>query len=368
MSQRPEDVYKINDIGMGEWMEVPTPATQYLLDPWIMSDAINLISGPPKKGRKTLTLQFGCLLMALGRSTEHMKTTGQYKTLYFQAEGSQREFKNRVGMFLRALDYPVETRLIELGGIPTWKHLFNECQHVRDQITQNLRIVYPARILISDDRWVATIMRWIENNGTDHVVLDSLTQMHGADENSAQEMHKVWRNINRIRDMGVAVTGVYHLNKAGNKNIQEVDMDDALRGSSATPGIYDNHDNFRKEMVGPIIVETRSREDEGRHFEAEWVYSKTSEGKIDYRGQSIIRLTDMDHLDPDVVYSKLAANFPYDRRYPWKKYYNTLQRWPMETVEEAKNNLINQGLLRSEENTYFVLKKREANGKAAGNS
>lgn len=150
------------------------------------------------------------------------------------------------------------------------------------EITKDLPIYFCHQkgVLISQDKWVEKIINICRKKKIGVIFFDSFVRIHDAEENSAVEISKLFRQIKRFCQEGMTVILTHHERKEGaNKG----NAKNRLRGSSDILAAVDCHIAIRRKAGEKklIIEQPKLRTDE--EIEKFEITFEKSENKMEFR-------------------------------------------------------------------------------------
>lgn len=97
--------------------------------------------------------------------------------------------------------------------------------------------IFKRGVKIDNERWIEKLSKLIEQRGTNILFLDCLQKLHSLNEDKAQEMALVWRNLRMLlhRHPQLSIVFIHHFNKSGDITKGW----NAIRGSSSLAGEVD---------------------------------------------------------------------------------------------------------------------------------
>lgn len=235
----------------------------YLLDGILQKDVNVLVSGKAKRGYKTwLTMSMG-MLLASGKSYGPFVPVYKegMKVAYFYAEGMATFTKRRFNWLAKGLGLGKT-----LDAVPNFYFSHREPLILND----------PAHLTLMHD--------WVLREQIKVVFIDTMIMYIDAAENEANEMNKVFRAMNAIRNAGATVIFVHHVRKESNAPKEkdsadalfEMDPDEDVRGTSGIIGFYDQHLAIRSAAPGPLDASPqlhlllRSKDDASKYYKLDW--------------------------------------------------------------------------------------------------
>lgn len=237
--------------------ELSKPGKKWLLEDFILEDGVHIISGPPTTGYKSWTMYTMAMVLASGESRWGMSPTDAFPCWILQLESPGRPTAERFVRIKRGMN--VETKA------PIWmSHL---SAHALDR-----------------EGDVSELCQFIEQEGIRVLFVDTLAKARTrGSENSADDVGRLFQQVDRIRALGCATVFAHHQKKLGEyeqENLDDIDIDQIMRGSSAISGAYDltigvlpdrsGHDTRLRWIV-------RSNEDVQKQYSAQWIIQGDAE-------------------------------------------------------------------------------------------
>lgn len=220
----------------------------YIIDENILHDKGLMFVGGPPKAYKSFVLNTICLHLATGTNLfGATRKKARYESPAFAVQRPYRIllFEQEIG------DFSLKDRLLPMANsLPEpQKSLFldNVFTHSCDR---SLRL--------DNAEGAGVIGKIIEQVKPEIVIFDPLVEFHHGDENSTQDMSRVMRGVDWVRDkFNVAVIMSHHCGKANDLRAGA----DALRGSSAIFGKGDSYFmlNVHNRGAGILLVEPTLR-------------------------------------------------------------------------------------------------------------
>lgn len=224
---------------------------KWLVDQLIPADSIVLISGPPKRGKKTwLAMTIG-MCVAANRPYARINPKATGTVLIVEEEGSRAGTQDR----LEAID--------KMVGQPSG--------------LTNLFIAHRKQLKLDDEECVDQICQQAKLTSAKIVILDALSYLHTGDPNSEKDLQKVASAINLIRNnlVGGSVILIHHLNKTLGEN-KDAHPDSQIRGSGVIAGFYDTHIACRaygNKGLENVHVDVTHREASEAKYVINWHFS-----------------------------------------------------------------------------------------------
>ena len=182
----------------------------FILYPILARGCLTQLQGDPKSGKSCFSI-FMAIACASGRWTAgrfKYEQDNPSRVVYISYEDNNRRLKRRVKEYIGGLG---------LSEVPDTLLLFGK----------------NPEIDLSTKKGEEQLRRIIEDNQADVIILDTLSYLHTAEENSKKEMQPVMAALRRIvEDFPVAVLMIHHTRKGGT-NGDQAGTAQRGRGSSA---------------------------------------------------------------------------------------------------------------------------------------
>lgn len=211
---------------------------QWLIDGFIPSDGITLISGQQKRARKTY------FAMSAGIAI----TTGIHDAFRVKDVGPV------LGVFEEGRDAPTASRFEQL------------CNAHSVAIPNNFHIAWRPRLKLNNPKHARELVNAVKRIQPKAVILDPLYRMVDGDENSQEDINAVVNTIFEVRALGPVVILLAHLDKARGETASK-DIDQQIRGSSLIANMYDTHIALRKYKPRQKHIDVIVRDREGPECE-----------------------------------------------------------------------------------------------------
>lgn len=195
--------------------------------------AITFLAGQPKVGKSTIALDLA-ISAASGQPFLGFPTTRPAKVIVVSEEDRPAVVKRRTWRIARAHGIDEPNRL-------------------------PISFATQFRFRLDEDEKVKRLVGDIEGGQCDLLILDPLSRMHWADENSSKEMIPIIASLDKFIDAGASVVVVHHHRKASTGD--ERGGGQLLRGSSvlfAASRAVITIDKVRD--VGPMILSAEGNE------------------------------------------------------------------------------------------------------------
>jgi hypothetical protein len=257
----PEDKSSVHVQTLAEWMKTANAAQMYLLKDLMVAAGVTIMSGRPKKGRKSLLMYAMMLAIASGKPIGPFipeNPDGEHVIIFEQENTKAGNFKQWSWM-AKGLGLDIE-RIPKLHFYYNFPHLVLESKETIQQVLQLIRAC-----------------------GAKQAVFDSLRACSSGNENDSEAASLIKNHIALIQNEDCGVMFLHHLTKAThdkNGKAVEKDIDDEIRGSGAWAGMYDQHWAIREECDDPRIplnVTVRDKNDGDRFFKIEWLFDRRNQ-------------------------------------------------------------------------------------------
>ena len=213
--------------------------TESIIDEGILDqEGMLLIEGPTEAGKSYFALLMA-LVLALGQSFLGRWTVERpFRVLLVQAEIGRRRFQERSASLARAFDNP-------------------GC---------NLRLATHYRLKLDTDEGWRQLDAVVREHSIEVLILDPMRPFHEGDENSSQDMERLFGNLKALQaEHGVAIVLTHHERKP---SVLSKSDKYAARGSSLITDRPDTVIRLDKVKVGPTRTITfeklRNAPDSGR--------------------------------------------------------------------------------------------------------
>jgi RecA-family ATPase/DNA-binding transcriptional ArsR family regulator len=210
-------------ISLKELMDTDYPEQTWLIDKLIPASAITILSAEPGSYKTYMLLE-----------TAVKVATGEPLFSEFATQ--------KVGTLL----------LDEENGLPLLQQRLKELKAPKD-----LPIYfYSYEGFTLDEEYVDRIILECKTHDIKLLMIDSLVRVHGADENTAQDMAAVFKQLRRFAGQGITVLITHHNRKPGaNKGGSRHEM----RGSSDILAAVDCHIALRRDGDFVTVEQTKQR-------------------------------------------------------------------------------------------------------------
>jgi len=248
-------------------------SVDYVIEPVAIAGGLTQLHGEPKSGKSCLSLYLG-LVAATGADVpgEFITCASPVPVLYLAFEDGPRRLKRRILDYMAGLDmpgcYPPEFRL--------W-------------------IKPDMDVATSEGQYV--LIEAIKESKSKLVVIDTISHVHKAEENSSSEMKTVMSALSRVaRETNSAVMYVHHSNKATGDSAKSAIYKG--RGSSAIVAAADVVLDWGRPENNVTKCELISKDDDGQKWN--FHYQTLSEGiswKMSIQDKESIAPTDFKILE-----------------------------------------------------------------------
>ena len=200
-------------LSLGDLLSTEYPAARFILDPYFEANAVNMVSAPPNTWKSWLFFALASSVASGSQLWDHFDTE-QHKVMIVNEEDSPRSVQDRFKMLG-----------ITNKELPIYFH-----------IAQGLKI---------DKKFVENIVKEMQDNQIDVLMLDSLRSMHEAEENDSTAMQVILDHLKAIARNNITVIFTHHHRK---RNALEKNQSaDASRGSSAINAAISGHISLDEE-------------------------------------------------------------------------------------------------------------------------
>ena len=185
--KREPEVRVVRLVTLEEYISLPRPKLEWLLERLIPKPGIVMLTGPPKKGKSRLAMQIG-LALAQGKDFLGQVTKTPRKVLYLQPDMPEPDLLETLAAFKEA-------------GIDT---------------SGNFSIIHPDEEWTLSDIRQESAQKWVREAldaaDPELVIIDVLRNVHNADENKSVEMKPVAEALKRVFK-GRSVLLLHHTKK-----------------------------------------------------------------------------------------------------------------------------------------------------------
>lgn len=203
------------------------PDQEYIVDRLVPASSITILSGQ-SRSFKTYTLLDMALCIANGRPLFGQFNTQQVGVLIIDEENGERLLQKRLKQLHAAENLPIY--VTSFGGFQL------------------------------DDSHIEQVLNFCSENNIGLVIIDALIRVHGADENSAKDMSKVFQKLRAFTKQDVAVLVTQHHRKMGAAG--NMGAGNEMRGSSDILAAVDSHIAVsRKESFYLTFTQEKQRYD-----------------------------------------------------------------------------------------------------------
>jgi archaellum biogenesis ATPase FlaH len=217
-------MFEVKEIG--QLMAKDFPDQEYIVDRLIPASSIAILSGQ-SRSFKTYTLLEIALAAAKGEPLFGQFNTQKTGVLIIDEENGERLMQKRLKQLHAAEDLPIYVS--SFGGFQL------------------------------DDSHIDQVLDFCSENNIGLVIIDALIRVHGADENSARDMSKVFQKLRSFTKKDVAILVTQHHRKMGTMN---TGAGNEMRGSSDILAAVDSHVGVsRKEKFYLTFTQEKQRYD-----------------------------------------------------------------------------------------------------------
>lgn len=276
------------------------PPEALISDGVLLDQTLLLITGRQKARKSFLALNFG-MAIAAGESFAGFKIAKPDKVLVLSAEGGY---------------YPNRERIKIMH------------KNLKNKSTDNFQIANSVRILFDNEDNIVELDKVLKEIKPKVLIIDPLVKFHCSNENSANEMANVFRNLRTLmNDNQISVILVHHDGKDESKG---------ARGSSSILGEYDSSINISASKSS----QTHTLKFDMRHVET----PENREIKFNTR---------TNWFEENIVLSKIqnivAENVGLNRK-------------------ELADKCVEMGLYKNDTGAYKAIKKEQSSGKIIENN
>lgn len=247
----------------------PVPLEEFLKEdeedgtPWLVKNMIKrggytLVSGPPKRARKSFLMERIGLLISGGMLEARIEPQAQGRVLYVSEEGPKIDAQDR----LRA-------QCTSLGLEP-------------GMLGDRFCMLHMSGFRLFLEPHADAITRWCENNSPLLVILDPWAELGPPNENESEPVKRCMWTVKELQRMGVSVAIITHLKKEGPV---ELDIDEEVRGSSVLLGAYDSHLALRPMKGGkdtdPVPLKIRQKNGAYHEYGVLWKFTSVHDAARD---------------------------------------------------------------------------------------
>lgn len=196
------------------------PEQEKLIDPLIGKQEIIVLSGPPKIGKSILSLNMAVSL-ARAISWTNFEIKDNHKTLIFQSEVSELEFKKRLMKIISNDSNNEKTYLKKIFHVTKTGLLINKPDGF-NEISQHIKSINP-----------------------DLVIFDSFIDYHSLRENEASDMARIFQSLRMLtKKYNVAILLIHHFAKISEGREREGGY--MARGSGVISSSSDGNWQFQR--------------------------------------------------------------------------------------------------------------------------
>lgn len=307
---------------IGDWVESVKDVPQWLLNDIFPADSNVLMTGLPKLSKKSWMSFLMAMAVATGVPIGHLVPAKPVPqgVLIIEAEDGRAQTANRWKWLAKAQG-------VELNDIKT------------------LHFSHRAGILLDQDEWVETVVKFVQQNNIKLVIVDTLAMHMQGDENEVRSVTKVMRAFSAMRQTNASVLFLHHLTKMSEK---PRDIDQEVRGSSAIIGFYDAHWAFRQKDEDQEYndLTIRSKAAEEKKFRVWWdINEGLGKASVEMQPRS---KEDLIKESIELLTPSVAVGEPMTRRAAAE-----ILGIDDGMVNEVLNRMIAGGILRKEGRTYI---------------
>jgi len=224
-------------VSLAEFLSTEFPPQEYLVDKLFYRADKVILSGQMKLAQKTWLAQIVAMVVASGRNLFGFNCNQQGRVLFIEEEGVEAAIQQRFVWLLNGLGEEDRIALIEILKSNFWI-----------SVLQEIKVDKPI--------WAGRILEFVEKNEIKLVVLDTLSLMHGCEENSKTEMGVVVDFLRKLSRLGCASISVHHMTKdlGRIKYADDSVLNDQIRGSSSLIGAADTHLAARRHDLSDVYV------------------------------------------------------------------------------------------------------------------
>ncbi len=200
---------------------------EYIVDRLVPAASITILSGQ-SRSFKTYTLLDMALCIASGKPLFEQFSTQETGVLIIDEENGERLLHKRLTQLHATQNLPIYVS--SFGGF----HL--------------------------DDNHIEQVLKFCAENNIGLIIIDALIRVHGADENSAKDMSKVFQKLRAFTKQDIAVLVTQHHRKMGTAG--SMGAGNEMRGSSDILAAVDSHIAVsRKESFYLTFTQEKQRYD-----------------------------------------------------------------------------------------------------------
>lgn len=248
----------------------PLPLAEFLKEdeddgtPWLVKNFIKrggytLVSGPPKRARKSFLLERIGLLIAGGFSEAKMEPQAMGKVLYVSEEGPKIDAQDRMRAHCTSLRLDPAT------------------------LEDRFNMLHMSGFRLFLEPHAQAICAWCSENKPLLVILDPWAELGPPNENESEPVKRCMWTVKELQRMGTSVAIITHLKKTDGKT--ELDIDDEVRGSSVLLGAYDSHLALRPSKDGkdsdPVPLKVRQKNGAYAEYGVLWKFTSTHDAARD---------------------------------------------------------------------------------------
>jgi hypothetical protein len=237
-------------------METAQEEEMYLLQDLLPTAGITIVSGRPKKARKSQLMYEAMMALASGQKVGPfvpLNPEGEH-VIIFQQENT------RAGNF-KQWDWIARGQGIDLRS-----------GNIRDKL--HFYFKYP-KLVLENDACVQEILELVKQCGAKQAVFDSLRRCSRGNENDSEASNRVGNNLAELQRAGCGVMFLHHVTKTSRDKdgaVIQKDIDESLRGSGDWAGMYDSHWGIQETDGEQLMVTSRDKNNGDRTFNLEWFF------------------------------------------------------------------------------------------------
>jgi len=299
-----------------DWWREPVEDLTWLLDDLLPAGAMVMMSGPRKKGYKTWFSLSMAIAVASGRDYKDIfKPVEPKRVLFVEEEGTRPDTKDRVAKVMRMLD-------IDPASLPA-----------SDPFYDNFLWFHHLRLKLDNLVHVSYLLKLVQEYNIELLVLDALTYMSDADENSKKEMQILNNALMNLRSAGCTVLYLVHTNKSSDR--EDCDIDVGVRGSTVMLDAYDAHFGFRRlKPQDNLVLTVRYRDHEELQYNIKWDIKEIANLGISIRDDSAKQDESIEILS--------GKGFTHGQPYSFKQFREALEL-PSGRAAEKRSELLESG-------------------------
>lgn len=232
--------------------EVSKPRDMWLLRDFIMTAGVHIFAGPPTQSYKSYTIYSMMLALASGRTTCGLEPANPdgVPILLLQLESQALATARRFNALAKGLGTP------------------------RDSMKPIFTARQPGSWYLDRARDIDKICDIIATHDVKCIFVDTFAKSRSkGKENDNDDVGEVFRQVEKIRALDCSVVLTHHVKKFPlDKDPNDIDIDQLLRGGSAIAGAYDlTIGILPTEEQGTLRWVRRSNEAEEKEYKVTWV-------------------------------------------------------------------------------------------------